>query len=249
MEAAIERMDVQYEVMFSDPLFDLPRRNVEVLESFYNNLKPEYLASPSDMQVIGGTAPSDVKIRIAMFDGLAAVEVMVDRMVVEFKRVTNSNELRICKSCVLASERAIWGIYPELQIDSTAFDFGVDVKLNGNKNANQLLRDVVRYGNNTDFSQFGDVERFPAAHTMILNKQAGWHSTFHAYAAWPDLSRLVIFFRSAYVELETHQSLDHRLDEFTSRTENVRELFKIFLGETGVHAVDLDWETGGTEQS
>ena len=39
MEAAIERIDAEYEVVFSEPLFDLPRRNVEVLESFYQRIE------------------------------------------------------------------------------------------------------------------------------------------------------------------------------------------------------------------
>ena len=249
MEAAIERIDAEYEVVFSEPLFDLPRRNVEVLESFYHGLKSEYLAAPSDMQVAGGSSLSDIKVRVVMFGGLATLEVTIDRMLVEFRRLASSNELHICESCMLASERVIWGMYPKLRINRTAFNFDVHVKLNGNKSAVQLLRDVVGNGNNIDLSQFGDVERFPAASTTILNEQKGWNSVFHAWASLPDRSRLIASFRSNYIEAETDQSLDHRLSEFTSRTEDLKKLFKILLGETGVQAVDLDWETGEREQS
>ena len=242
MEAAIEHMDVQYEVAFSEPLFDLPRRNVEVLESFYNNLKPGYLASPSDMQVAGGTSLSDVKVRVTMFGGLATLEVTIDRMLVEFRRVKSLSDFNTCKLCTLASEKAIWGIYPELRINRTAFNFDVHIKLNGNKSADQLLRDVGGYGNNIDLSQFGDVEQFPAANITILNEQKRWNSVFHAYAMLSDRSGLIASFRSSYTEAETDQGLDHRLNEFTSRTEDLHKLFKILLGGIGINSADLDWE-------
>ena len=249
MEAAIERMDVQYEVVFSEPLFDLPRRNVEVLESFYNNFKPEYFVSLSDMQVIGGTALSDVKLRMVMFGGFATLEVTIDKMRIEFRQLKSSSDLNTCKSCTLASERAIWGIYPELRINGTEFNFDVHIKLSDNQNAGQLLRDVVGYGNNIDLSQFGDVERLPAANTAILSKQKEWSAVFHAYATLPDRSGLIASFRSSYTEAEPDQGLDHRLNEFTNRTEDLRKLFNILLGGIGINSADLDWAASKGEQS
>ena len=123
MEAAIEYMDVQYEVVLSEPPFDLSRRDAEVLENSYNKLKPEHLASPSDMQVVGGTSSSEEKVRMVMFGTLAALEITIDRILLEFGQLKSSRDLNTCKSCALSSERAIWGIYPELQMNRTVFNF------------------------------------------------------------------------------------------------------------------------------
>jgi hypothetical protein len=99
-------LDIVYEVVFSTPMFKLVREDVDVLRIFYQHLAPHYLVRPSDMQVSGGTAPSDVKARITLFRGDGVLEVTVDKFSATFTNAVEK-DLETIKDCVAISLTAL----------------------------------------------------------------------------------------------------------------------------------------------
>ena len=248
MEAVIENMDVQYEVAFSTPLFDLARRNVDVLENLHDSLKEHHIL-PSGMQATGGAALSDVKVRVAMYDGLVTLDVMVDRMRVEFNQFKNQSAFGICKPCVLDIERAIRKMYPNICTKETRFSCTIDIKISDGATGQQLLKDAVKYGDDINLNEFGVVERFPAANVTMLNKQKRWRAVFHAFSGWSYESLLVASCHMDYADFEVYQNLDSRLYEIQNRADEFEKLVRVLLGGVGVNAIDgLDWAASKAEQ-
>jgi len=99
-------LDIVYEVIFSTLVFKLARENVDVLRIFYQHLAPHYSVRPSDMQVSGGTALSDVKARITLFRGNGVLEVTADKFSAAFNNAVEK-DFETIKDCVSISLSAL----------------------------------------------------------------------------------------------------------------------------------------------
>ncbi len=69
MKGNLKWMELVYEAEFSVPLFDLPGRNTELLKSLHQSIHPRFPLRTRDLHVFGGTALSDVCVRVVMFGG------------------------------------------------------------------------------------------------------------------------------------------------------------------------------------
>lgn len=106
MQYETSLLDIVYEAVFSTPTFKLARENVDVLSIFYQHLAPGYPVRPSDMQVSGGTALSDVKAKITLFRGNGVLEVAADKFSATFTNAIE-RDIETIKSCVTISLGAL----------------------------------------------------------------------------------------------------------------------------------------------
>ncbi len=85
MQAAVERVDLEYEAAFFGSGFDLSARNMEVLRSFHEGIGSSYPIRSSDMQISRGDRLSEVRVRISLFGGNGLIDVTEDRLSISFE--------------------------------------------------------------------------------------------------------------------------------------------------------------------
>ena len=113
-------MNLEYEAHFSTPLFELPLRNIQVLKALYQAVSPLGALRSSDMQVVGGTLLSEVRIGLNVLNGTGWLNLTTDILTIRFNRLLSSEHFAQCKACISLSEQAIKGVLPSFGLATSA---------------------------------------------------------------------------------------------------------------------------------
>ena len=211
MQAAVERVDLEYEADFSAPLFDLFARNTEVLRSFHEGIGSSYPVRSSDMQISRGDRLSEVRVRISLFGGNGLIDVTADRLSISFEHMRTEEQAAICKECISLSEQALKRIFPDLTAHIVTLSPTLFLRLgDGSVSARSHLAQVTGSGISTDLSGFGGAICHPCVNLEIENEDEHWNADFHAYGKWGSEPSLIASCRVMYDENGTIRGLDDR---------------------------------------
>ena len=100
-------LDISYEAIFRIPLFELARKNADVLKILHRHLTPYASINSSDMHALGGGALSDLKVRISLFRGNGILEITADKFSAIFKNAVGQKDIDLIKNCAASGMEAI----------------------------------------------------------------------------------------------------------------------------------------------
>lgn len=224
-------LDIVYEAVFSTPVFKLAKENVDVLSIFYQHLAPGYLVRPSDMQVSGGTALSDVKAKITLFRGHGVLEVAADKFSATFINAVGEKDIETIKDCVTISLSALaeWlptMTYREHMIRSTAY---LSLLSDSQTAADNFLYNLV--GNKMAFrsEDFGASKSHFGLTAEFENPEKKWIVSFDVSRSWVHDGVLVATGRAVYQG-------DSAMKTLADKAAHIQTVFNSFLTTIGLEA-------------
>ena len=120
MKASLEWIEMTQEADFSDPLFDLPGRDTEVLKALHRFIHPRFPLSSSDMQALGGNTLSDVSVRLTMLEGYGTISVTAEKFSGYFRGLTRDEHIGVCNECITLASQGLASAMPENRISTVA---------------------------------------------------------------------------------------------------------------------------------
>ena len=220
-------LDISYEAIFQDPLFELARKNVDVLKIFHRHLTPRYSISPSDMQAMGGSALSDLKARISLFRGNGILEITVDKFSAVFKNAVGQKDIDTIKDCVGSGLAAIaeWSpalAYREETISQTHF-----LSLKGADDRNSFLHNLI--GSKMAFcaDDFGASKIYTGLKAELENSGDKWIVRFDISRSWDINDMLIVNCNATYKE-------GGKLATFEDKTAHAGKIANDFLAKIGL---------------
>ena len=230
MRADVEWMDLDYEVDFSPPLFDLLERSSEVLESFHRKLNPKLPIDSDDIWVSRGRRFSDnrVRIRLPLVRGLIAL--VPERLSITFESLRTSKDVTTSRDGILLSEEALHEASSDIEIHAVEISSLLSLRLDdGSGSASDLLVQATGAALAPDLGGFGAAVCHPCVNLEIENREERWDADFYAYRRREDDSYLRISCSVRYLEAGTIRGLD-------DRTSHMERLLVALLGRIGVEA-------------
>jgi hypothetical protein len=204
-------LDIVYEVVFSIPMFKLARENVDVLRIFYQHLAPHYLVRPSDMQISGGTALSDVKARITLFRGNGVLEVTVDKFSAAFANAVEK-DIETIKDCVAISLSALTEWLPTMTYREHVIRVAAFLSLLSDSPtaADDFLNSLM--GNKMAFrgEDIGASKSHFGLKAEFENPEEKWIVSFDVSRSWISGDMLIVTSSAIYQDDSVMKSLDDK---------------------------------------
>ena len=227
MKAKFNRMDLMYEMMLSEPSFDLAEQGLALLKSLHAKLSSISPIASTDMQMFGGNTLSDVCARISMFNGNVKVEVTTEKYLVNFVGLENDGHLSICKGCISLVEQAIRDTLPGLKFGFAAIRPTLYLELgDGAEDASRHLANFRYPENLSSLENFDGATLHPGITFEIENEKEGWDVLLNIFRNRIGKSSLVVSCNALY-EQKTFRELEHQ-------TEHLENLVNTFLGKIGL---------------
>jgi len=237
MKATLESMDLEYELRFRPPLFELPARSIEVLQALHEAILPVTEPSSSDMQVLGGSRLSDLRIAMNLFNGEGWLNLTADLLAMRFNRLHHSDHLVECKACIAASERALMAALPGAAVRMAIIKATLSLRLDGaGQSAGKHLAKVAGDGPRVDLSGLGNATLQRAIALDIQNDEERWEAVCDAYRSKPDEAAMTATCRVWHYEGATVQDVD-------SRSAHMQRVLNALLEALELTPSALFWET------
>lgn len=228
MKADVEWMDLDYEVDFSTPLFDLLERSSEVLKSFHRKLNPKLPIDSDDIWVSRGRRFSDNRVRIRLPLGGGSIALTPERLSITFQSLRTSTHVARWRDGILLTEEALHEAVPDFEIQAVEVSSVLSLRLDeGSGSASDLLVQAAGTALASDLDGFGAAVCHPCVNLEIENREDDWVADFYAYRRQADDSYLRISCAVRYLEAGTIRGLD-------DRTSHMERLLVALLGRIGV---------------
>ena len=243
MKATLESMDLEYNAFFTTPLFDLPARSIEVLRALHEAISPVSAPSSSDMQVIGGSRLSDVRIGLNLFNGEGWLNLTTDSLAMRFNRLQRSGDLTRCKTCIALTERTLKTTLPALAVHNVNIRPTLRLRLDAPEgDAARHLAQVSGNYPQVDLSGLGDATVHPAIALDIDNNHEGWDAIFDSNRLKHDKTAINATCRVSHFHGGTIQDLDNRIS-------HLQHVLRALLNAIGLDVSGVLWETPPAEPS
>ncbi len=241
MKATLESMDLEYEAHFRPPLFELPARSVEVLEVLHGAISPVTEPSSSDMQVLGGSRLSEVRIGMNLFGGQGWLNLTPDLLAMRFNRLQHRNHLEECKACIAASERALKAALPSAAPRTVTIKATLSLRLDGaGPSAGNHLANVAGDRPQMDLSGLGNATLQRAIALDIQDEEECWEAVCDAYRSKADKAAMTATCRVWHYEGATLQNL-------ASRSAHLCRVLNALLQAIKITASNPFWDTPQTQ--
>lgn len=99
MQIQATSMEILYEVTFSSPALELVTNVSGAIRAFCGKIAPRYPIRSEDIRVVNSSALEDVRIKIALFNRNARIELSSEKMSVTFQAVTSA-DISIVEDCL-----------------------------------------------------------------------------------------------------------------------------------------------------
>ena len=222
------RLDEAYDVMFVQPAFKLPTMAVDVLETFYNTLKPKFSVRMSDLQSFSGASYSDIGLRVVLFGGSATITVTPESMSANFAGVNTLGDQDAVVECVRLCLNALTSALPEVAISGRKIAIHSWLTCEGGADAvGQLLDEHGQKG--FPFGK-GDFESDQVSYRVGLdlrNREDGWNATVV-------LDRSAVEKADLFYRLDTTYLENGRYNNFDVQIEHTRTLYLGIIGRFGL---------------
>ena len=237
MRASIERINLTYEEVLAAPLFDLPSRGTALLHSLHGALHPRYSIPPTHMQIFGGNAMSDIRVRITMFNGNGIIDVTTDKISIVFNDILGREDIDICKDCISATDHVIKNFFTNLKVAFVSVNPTVFVSLDdAEMDSGIYLSKIVSHKIEFDLEEFEDVTQYPGVNLTVGSLEAGWSVIFHAFQNASAASSLIVSCHAQYVRGGQISGLEEKSNHLT-------KMFGNFVDGIGLEIVDSSSET------
>lgn len=121
MQVVHSQSNLAYDVVFVTPSFELARNLPNVLAVFYDSLSSRFAIPPKDMEGFGGTALSDVRARVRLFNDYGTLELFVDRFSASFRSMRTEAEFDVVRDCIQLADAGVRSALPDIRYRSASF--------------------------------------------------------------------------------------------------------------------------------
>ena len=213
MKTTLEWMELTYDADFSVPPFDLPARATDLLKSLHQFIHPRFPIRTPDMHVFGGTALSDVCVRVTLFGGNGTIDVTADRLSTRFTGLRQHQELDICNQCIALAEQPLRTTLPDVAIGLVSIRPTLTLRLGDESaDAREYMRGVVKPAVHMDLDGLGAAALHPCINLEVQNDDERWRAVLHAYPSGVERSSVVIACSIFYAESPDPSSREERND-------------------------------------
>ena len=241
MKATLESMDLEYELHFRPPLFELPARSVEVLQALHAAISPVTEPSSSDMQVLGGSRLSEVRIGMNLFGGEGWLNLTADQLTIRFNRLQRPDHLGECKACIAAAERTLAAALPAATVRTAIIKASLSLCRDGaGPSAGEHLARVAGARPQVDLSGFGNATLQRAIALDIQNDEEHWEAICDAYRSKLDEAAMTATCRVWHYEGTVRQDVH-------GRSVHLQQVLDALLQAIEITASDLFWDTPHTQ--
>ena len=242
MKATIERINLTYEVAFAAPLFDLPIRGTDLLSSLHGAIHPRYSIPLTHMQIFGGNAMSDVRVRITLFNGSGIIDVTSDKLSIMFTDILGQDGIEISKDCIATTERIVRSFFSEhrvayVSVNPTMFILLDSTEMKSGIYLSEIMSSEIEF----DLEEFDEAIQYPGINLTVESSEAGWSAIFHAYQNSSTASSLVISCHAQYVE-------GGQISNLEERSNHLSRLFGKFIDGLGLEIQDSSSKIGFGER-
>lgn len=226
MQFSVYRLNVTYEVGFKEPAFEIARSPVPILTAFHQRLHPRFGLRLSDLQVLGGTAMSDVRIRIALFNGQGSLEVAADKFSCSFEGLRIWQDATLVKDCIALSEEALAEALPELNAKTTAIKTSSWLICDGGEMA---VKEVLgRFGDSAICmanAKLGATNISHSLRSQFQNESERWSVAFGLERSLVEGSDLFVMCDGTYSDGGLYAGLDERTEHLQGLYLGILEQF------------------------
>ena len=228
VQAAASHMDLSYDIHFSELLFELPRRGLELMEVIYSNLKSRFPISPADMQIFGGNSLSDVRVRVLLFGGNVSIETTTNQCSMVVMGIRSSDVLEEHYLGISLVENSLSKSFPNVQIDAVSIRLTIFLQLSAeSETASSLISKLTRSNRQLNFTELGDVVQHPGINIELEHPQENWHIIFHTVSNRSDSSSLIVSCQSLY-------KVNEEFMDFRLRKASLSKIFILYLCQIGI---------------
>jgi len=101
------RSQFVYEAVFDRPVFDRAAAPGRMVAAIYDELAPSWGLALKDIQILQGANLGASGVRVGLFNGLATIDILLDRYVATFNRVQNRADEDIVVDCLKRLEASL----------------------------------------------------------------------------------------------------------------------------------------------
>jgi len=116
-----ERIDAEYRVEFSPPLFSLVPRVASLLEALHSSLSPRFRVPLTSLSALPGPSVGEVGARVSLFDGLVHIDVTPGYFFVSAEKMITKEDVAKVQDCIETSLRSV-ASFAETHKDATQPD-------------------------------------------------------------------------------------------------------------------------------
>ena len=215
MQIVHSRSDIAYDAVFVTPTFELARNLPNVLAAIHSSLGSRFVIPPKDMEAYGGTALSDVRVRVRMFNDFGTLELFVDRFSSVFRNLRTDHDFAVVKNCIELGDSAVRSALPEIRYKSASFRTSTWWSVpEGVEAANSL---VLSYVNDAAYRKeigLGLELGSTATRWKFRNQTELWSVDFMIEPSVVAESQLFIDYTVTFDEGGAHASLQQRLQHW-----------------------------------
>ncbi len=165
------------------------------------------------MHVFGGTALSDVRVRVTLFGGNGTIDVTADRLSFRFTGLRQHQDLDICNQCIALAEQALGSTMPDVEIGLVSIRPMLTLRLDDEStDARGYLKAVVKPAVRMDLSELGAAALHPCVNLEVQNNDERWRAVLHAYPSEMDRFSIVVACSITYTASPESQSGEERND-------------------------------------
>lgn len=177
MEYTVDLMNINYEHVFAQPVFQVANMAPQIFEGFYKTINPRFAINLSDMQpLLPGNSMGNIGVKITLFNGNGVLEVTATQFSARFLNIRSKpnieTDIEIVKDCIALSEDALAKLFPENIYSNISIKILSWLKCkDGAQAAYDLLRKHAKLEltHNLDAT---DIESAPRA--ILKNRNEGW---------------------------------------------------------------------------
>ena len=211
MNSVLEWMELTYEAEFSSPSFDLPGSQPALMRSLYHSFHSVFPLRIGDLHAFGGTALSDVSVRVTLLGGDGTIDVTADRFSARFVGMTRPQDLETCHRCIALAEQALAGTLSDVSIHLVSIRPILTLRLGGESvDARDYLRRLVTPGVGLDLEGLGAVALHPCVNLELENVDERWQAVLHAYPSAFNNSSVVAACSIVYTESPEPRTAEER---------------------------------------
>ncbi len=225
MKASFKRMNLTYEIRFEATLFELPGSSLDLLKAIQANLSSIVMLSASNMNLVSGASVLDTRVHISMFNGAGQAEVSAENSTISFSNLQTSNDLDLCKECILRIEKALTETLERLEIQLTEIRSDVFLELDElDQSASSYLGSLSNLGGRFRSDAFQSATLHPAINLALDHSEEKWSANVNAFWDRVSESSLTLFFRAWHLK-------DGKFSDLKSRFEHLDQLADGFLND------------------
>jgi len=231
MRYSLARLNVVYERPFRQPVFQVSKSAVEILDCLYGRLNPKYPMAMSDLTASSALSMGEIAIRARLFNGNGLLELSVEKFTARFEGLRNKQDVEIVKDAITLSEDALENALPGTNYEGAAIRTSAWLSCDdGDQGVQDLLEKFGTPKLKLRRNEFGAEKIKTPVRAQLTNEKEGWAVNF--FLDTSELAGAHLFFLCDGVYIETG-----KFSNFAERANHLENVYEKLLEHYGLEPI------------